>query len=149
MTPRNVRRLTVASICLAVFWFICQKSPFTAPGSILSPVAIPIHQTFTVPVDHEYQLTLPPPGVKIPGWLRGHWTVQGASAGIKNATDDTLASFTLTGANNQILERQTRPISGNFNIRCNGGQVTMTFNNTGLLRLSARVVTLDGSYQPD
>jgi hypothetical protein len=149
MSSRRIYRFSAIVACLAGFWFACRKSPFTAPGSVLSPMSIPIHQTVTVQPNQEYQLTLPWPELKTPGWLRGHWTVRGKSANFPNAADDTLVGFTLTGPNNEILQRQNHPTSGNFAIRCEGGEYTMTFNNTGVLRASARIVTIDGTYQPD
>ena len=149
MTSRKVRWVSIVVVCLAGLYVLCRKSPFAATGSMLSPMSVPIHQTFTVESNQQYQLTLPSPQLEPARWLRGHWTVEGKSANIKGATDDTLVSFTLTGPNSETLERQDHPMSGNFAIRCLGGEYSMTFNNTGILRSSNRMVTVDGTYQPD
>lgn len=73
---------------------------------------------------------------------------QGASDSLKYATDNALVGFTITGPNNKVVQRLNHEVSGNFALRYDGGPYTFTFSD-GVLRPSARIVTLEGTYQPD
>jgi hypothetical protein len=149
MTPRNVRRISVVLVCLLGLCALAHKAGIASPSAVLAATPQPIKQTFTVPRFRECQVTLAYPQVMSPGWVRGRWVAQGASDSIKGATDDTLVSFTVTGPNNEVIQHLDHPASGNFAFRYQGGQYTLTFSNAGVIRLSDRTVTLDGTYQPD
>ena len=77
------------------------------------------------------------------------WT-SGKRAGIKGANDDTLVGFTLRGPDNKVIQTLDHPTSGNFSVRCDApGVYTFVFDNTGIIRSSARKVSIKGTYQPD
>jgi hypothetical protein len=147
MKAANVRRITVAVLFTTAGFVMALKSPFAAPGSILAPLPIPFHHTLTVPANKQSELTLCFDYAKAPGYLTGHWNVQGSSANIKGATDDNLTSFKFTDPTGLVLEHHDNPTSGNFNFKYTGGNYTMTFDNT--TASSERTVTVEGTYQPN
>ncbi|HET6250157.1 MAG TPA: hypothetical protein VFE47_20875 [Tepidisphaeraceae bacterium] len=108
--------------------------------------AIADKQTITVPAGRVFDLPLSFPAERTPGRIRGHWTSQGKSAGIAGAKDDTLVKFTIRGSNNAVLQRLDHPVSGNFDIRYAGGTFTLTFDNSGIVRSSGRVVSVEWTY---
>ncbi len=75
--------------------------------------------------------------------------MRGISANVNGAADDTLVGFTLTAPDNKIVQKLDHPVTGNFAVRYEGGVYTFTFNNQSIIRSSARIVTLQGTYQPD
>jgi hypothetical protein len=108
-----------------------------------------ITRTLTVAPGMENSIQISFPRSKSPGWLRGKWTVRDAAAMGKGAHDDSLVGFVLTAPSGKIVQNQDHPISGNFAERYTGGTYTFTFDNAGWVRSSGRVVTFDGTYQPD
>jgi hypothetical protein len=149
--------LIVAAI-LTGHWYFSTPAPdkaaqvSSAATAIADVVAgqqtIPLKQTVTVEpgrfATYSWEFS------KTPGRLYGSWISQGRSANIRGATDDTLVSFKLVGANNEILQNLDHPASGNFDIHITSpGRYTFWMGNTGMLRSSSRVVTIDATYKPD
>jgi hypothetical protein len=141
----------VAVLAVAGWWFISRKTAVASPTSIVAASPIPVRDTLRVEANHAMTYTLTPPQGKLPGWLSGRWTCTGKSAGIKGANDDSLIGFSIVGPDNNVIEKLDRhPTSGNFKLRFDGpGAYTFTFDNSGIIRSSARVVELSGTYQPD
>ena len=149
MKARDTSVVTVAVVCLTCWWVLSRRSPLPSPAALLAAPAIPLNNTITVPAGKEYKLAVSYPQDRSPGWLRGTWTVGGTSAGVRGAMDDTLVSYSLIGPDDSIIDRQDHPTSGNFSVRYTGGVYTFMFDNGGVFRSSPRVVTIEGSYQPD
>jgi hypothetical protein len=146
MKATRLRKITVALFFTTAGFVMALKSPFAAPGSILGPLPIPFRHTLTVSANKQSNLALCFEYAKAPGSLHGHWSVQGSSANIKGATDDTVTSFKFTDPTNLVLEHHDNPTAGNFNLKYTGGTYTMTFDNTS--NSSDRTVTVEGTYQP-
>jgi hypothetical protein len=148
MNPGKLRRVGIVLAILACWWCMSRQTPFPSPSWVFAAAPIPINQTFTIPRGQEYQWTFSCPQSKTPGRLYGHWSSRGASDSLKYAMDDTLVGFTITDPNNKVLQQLSHQVSGNFDVRYEGGVYTFTFSD-GVLRPSARIVTLEGTYQPD
>jgi hypothetical protein len=149
MKSRNFRRVVIVFLGLCGWWLISRNSSLPSPAAVFAASPITIEKSLTVLPGQEYQLTLSFPQAKTPGWLRGRWSVKGASANVKGAADDSLVGFTLISPDNRTLQRLDHPLSGNFNVRYEGGSYTFIFDNSGIIRSSSRLVTLEGTYQPD
>jgi hypothetical protein len=148
-----MKRLSPIALLLvaAAGWSILsRKTPIPSIASIVAASPVAVNQTFTVEPGKAYQFRFEFPADKSPGRFHGSWTSQGKSAGLKGATDDTLVTFTIKGSDDKTLTTSNRhPVTGNFDFRYTGGTVTLTFDNSGIIRSSARTVTLAGIYQPD
>jgi hypothetical protein len=75
--------------------------------------------------------------------------VKGAVSNVRGAHDDSLVGFVLTAPNGKIIQNRDHPLTGNFSERYKGGTYTFTFDNAGWVRSSGRIVTFEGTYQPD
>jgi hypothetical protein len=141
----------VAVLAVAGWWFVGRKTAVASPATFLSASPTPVKETIRVEANHVATYTLTPPEGKVPGWLTGHWTCAGKSAGIDGATDDTLIGFKIIGPDNKVIDKAGHhPTSGNFKVRIDGpGAYIFAFDNSGIIRSSARVVALNGTYQPD
>lgn len=105
---------------------------------------------FRVRANRVYELRVSKPDGKGPWHLHGHWKCQGRSADIEGATDDTLVRFALRGPDDKVVEELKHPVSGNFSIHfTEPGTYTFIFDNSGIIRSSARLITVEGTFEPD
>jgi hypothetical protein len=118
------------------------------PTTKSAPVSF--DKIITVEADTSEIYSFSVPADKAPGWLQGHWDIQGKSAGIAGAHDDTLVNYVLRDPNGKVIARMDHPISGDFSINCDvPGVYKFVFNNAGIIRESSRIVTLRGTYFQD
>jgi hypothetical protein len=149
MNRRTVRRVAVWFVIVAAWWCLSRTSPVSSPGSVFGVPPIRITRTLIVAPGAQSDLQVSFPSSKTPGWLRGAWTVRDTTSNARGAHDDSLVGFVLTGPNGKIIQNRDHPISGNFAERYKGGNYTFTFDNAGWVRSSSRIVTFEGTYQPD
>lgn len=133
------------------WWLLFRKGATSvSPSSLVKSAPALINEKATVLAQQKYDLQITFPPERTPGRLTGTWLSQGKSANVDGAIDDTVGSFTLRDPSNNILQQQLdSPVSGNFDFRYAGGVYVLEFNNGGIFRSSARVVTVTGTYQPD
>jgi len=151
-----MRRLIVLVIVVAAIfgaWYFMGRKFIAVPSpkQILTAAPVPINQTTTIASGHEFDWTFSAPAGKTPGVFQGHWTCSGKTAAIKGATDDTLIAFRILDPNNKIIQHDDdHPMGGNFKIDCDdSGSYTLVFDNSGIIRSSARNVVINATYQPD
>lgn len=150
----NLRSLVVVFLVLLIvipsWWILSKVTGVPGPKTILKGTPITIKKTILVPSGKLISYTITPPSSKIPGWLYGSFSVSGARAGIKGATDDTLVGFHILDPKNNILNRLDHPATGSFSLRVETpGTYTFVFDNAGIIRMSDRKVTFDMEYLPD
>jgi len=132
------------------WWVASRKNVIASPASLLAATPIPLQKTLKVEPGQSVSHTFAVPSDKLPGRLQGHWTCKGSSAGIKGAKDDTLVAAQLRGPDNKVMQEYDHPTAGNFSIRITApGIYTFTFDNSGLVRSTPRMVEIEGAYQPD
>src|ERR1700734_1208025 len=113
MKPRNLRRVAVWTGIVIAWWCLSRKSPLQSPGSAIITHPIQIKRTVTVAPGMESNLQISFPPSKTPGWLRGTWTVKGATGNVRGAHDDSLVGFVLTAPNGKIIQNRAHPLTGN------------------------------------
>lgn len=140
---KTIKDLLVLSVVCFIGYILLHKTS-SASGTPFG--AQDLSQDVTVPVGQSqwYRWTF-----TRPGRLEGYFTVQGLSAHLPLATDDTLGLVTLQGPSNEVLQKLDSPSSGNISAHCTGGIYTLTFDNSGPLRASSRKVTFKGTFTPD
>lgn len=113
--------------------------------------SISVKQTLHIEPNRATTFNFVVPKDRVPGFLLGEWKSLGKSAGIAGATDDTLIAFRIIGPGKQIIEKQDHhPLAGSFKIRIDSpGQYNFIFDNSGIIRSSAREVEITGAYQPN
>ena len=156
----------LGSLIVAGWWFKSHKSDAASPTALIHRLEqttevrqsgrlddhpITVKQTFHIEPHHVTTFNFVPPKDKVPGILSGEWKSVGKSAGIAGAKDDTLIAFKIIGPGKTIIEKQDHhPVGGGFKIRIDSSaQYTLIFDNSGIVRSSAREVQLNGTYQPD
>lgn len=148
------RTLGICLVIVSGWWWVSRHSIVPSPAATFKAAfttqAIPVRETIRIDANSVQKWPFHPPGDKFPGRLLGHWTCRGKAAGVQGAKDDTLVAFKLIGPDAKTIQQLDHSTSGNFDIRFNGpGVYTFEFNNGGVFRSSARVVEIDGTYQPD
>lgn len=149
-----VGTLVVGAVAFGGWWFLSRKTAIASLADAFKAAVtaqpIPFKDRVEIAAARGAVYNVTPPGGKVPGRLYGRWTSKGVSAGIRGAKDDTLVGFKIVGPDNTLVEKLDHPTGGNFNIRFDTpGVYTFTFDNSGIIRSSARVVEIDGTYQPD
>jgi hypothetical protein len=137
---------------IVTVWFVMARATGAKPTPLVNAITgrtpIILDDKFTVNQNYVMNKTLNID--RVPGLLVGNFLARGKSVGIKGAQDDTLVAFHILGPNNQRLNELDHPIRGNFSIRVTSpGTYTLVFSNGGIIRSTAREVTLDGKYQPE
>lgn len=157
---------SLVGLIFAGWWLKSHKSDAASPtallqrlenrmdsrqSGILNGSSILIRQTLRIEPNRASTFNFIAPIDRVPGFLSGEWKSVGKSAGIAGARDDTIIAFKLIGPDKKIIEMQDHhPVAGSFKIRIDKpGQYTFNFDNSGIVRSSAREVRVDGSYQPD
>jgi hypothetical protein len=143
--------LVLCGVALGGWWIAARKSvTVPSPKQLLAAAPIRIDETFQVPPQRSQEWTWEPPDGRTPGLLEGSWECRGSTSGIAGANDDTLVGFALRGPDNRVIQQLDHPVSGNFSLRCtSAGKYTFVFDNGGIVRSSARKVTLHGAYHPE
>jgi hypothetical protein len=147
---KSLTRLVVLGVVIVgAWWALSRTTGIISPKAAIAEArSRAINQTFSVQAGYEHTYAVE--FRNIPGRLSGHWSSQGKSAGIKGATDDSLVAFKLIGPNNNTLHNLDHQNGGNFDVRIDSpGRYTFAFDNSGIIRSSARNVSLDATYQPD
>jgi hypothetical protein len=152
MSTRSIliKTLAVAALSTGAFLASHEVTAATPAVSRLADAPAPtIKETIQVEARKNVTHTFTAPAGKIPGRLTGRFTVKGKSAGIKGAHDDKLVGFKLVGPDSKVLLKLDHPEFGNFDVKIDSpGAYTFEFDNTGIIRNSARTVELEGNYQP-
>jgi len=146
----------IGGVALGVWFCIAPRGATLSVPNVASavmqavsgPLKQSIHESVTIQAGRAYTLSYEFP--RTPGRLYGSWGCRGSSAGIRNATDDTLVAFKLIGPNDEILQRVDYQAEGNFDIRINSpGRYTFVLDNGGIVRMSPRVAQIDAMYESD
>ena len=155
---------SLMGIVVAGWWLESHKSDAASPTALLQRLeqntdshqsgmlgasVISFEQTLRIEPNRATTFNFIAP--KVPGFLYGEWKSVGKSAGIAGATDDTLIAFKIVGPDKKIIEKDNHhPVSGSFKIRIeSAGQYSLIFDNSGIIRSSAREVQVTGIYRPD
>jgi hypothetical protein len=142
--------IMVGALFVGGWWFVSRKIAIASPAALVTASPIPVTDRLNIEAGKGMTYSVTPPQGKVPGWLSGRWTCKGKSAGIKGAHDDSLVAFKIVGPDNKVIEKLDHQGCGNFKLRFDGpGAYTFVFDNSGIIRSSARVVEIDGTYQPD
>lgn len=140
----------VGALFLGGWWLVSRKTAIASPAALVTAAPIPVTDRLTIEAGKGMTYSVTPPHGKVPGWFTGRWTCKGKSAGIKGAHDDSLVAFKIVGPDDKVIEKLDHQGRGNFKLRFDGpGAYTFVFDNSGIIRSSARVVEIDGTYQPD
>jgi hypothetical protein len=138
-----------AVVVLGVWWYNAPKGaklslPNVAAGwvhAVNGPTKQPVKWETTVPATRVATYTYE---FYKPAHFYGSWSSLGATAGIKGAADDCLVSCELRGPDDKVLQKWGHANGGNFEVTVPApGRYTFVLNNSGLVRNSARKVSID------
>jgi hypothetical protein len=140
---------TLAAVLIGVIAMSTMRSwPwFAPPRATWAPLSVKEKIDIAARTNATYVFTAP--SGKFPGRFHGRWICKGKSAGITGAHDDSLVKFKLIGPDSETIETLDHPSLEDFDVTIeNAGSYTFEFFNTGIIRSSARIVELEGTYQP-